>query len=123
MNLDNFNLEYLQSLDEDERKEFIHEFLQNKAATTMAAFINPSTGQAVKVEDLVFIAVIFAIISAVVISFLIQPNRVLKIIGIVIFVLVQSSISMFLQEYNVVYIHMPYFIHNLYRCFFYNSKS
>lgn len=64
----------------------------------------------VKVEDLVFIAVIFAIISAVVISFLIQPNRVLKIIGIVIFVLVQSSISMFLQEYNVVYIHVPYFI-------------
>jgi hypothetical protein len=53
MDLDNFNLEYLQSLDEDERKEFIHEFLQNKAATTMAAFINPSTGQAVKVEDLV----------------------------------------------------------------------
>ena len=53
MDLENFNLEYLQSLNEDERKEFIHEFLQNKAATTMAAFINPSTGEAVKVEDLV----------------------------------------------------------------------
>lgn len=53
MNLDNFNLEHLQSLDEDERKEFIREFLQNKAATTMAAFINPSTGDAIKVEDLV----------------------------------------------------------------------
>ena len=53
MDLENFNLEYLQSLNEDERKEFIHEFLQNKAATTMAAFINPSTGEAIKVEDLV----------------------------------------------------------------------